>query len=137
MCVGLNAVRELCSRQPMAIDTTLLQDLAQYKSHRDKGVVMAARSLIALFRDRAPEMLHRRDRGKFAVMHMSGVVAADGSSRAGHVFGAQSISTDVAGAQYLRAVRIRDVLLAVLIMVVVFVGLFVSDCVRCALVERL
>ncbi|KAI8092331.1 SDA1-domain-containing protein [Gilbertella persicaria] len=76
MAVGINGIREICSRQPLAMDATLLQDLAQYKQHRDKGVLMAARSLIALFRELNPEMLARKDRGKTATIKMK-----DGSIR--------------------------------------------------------
>lgn len=76
MAVGINGIREICVRQPLAIDTTLLQDLTQYKTHRDKGVLMAARSLIALFREINPEMLLRKDRGKSATIRMK-----DGSIR--------------------------------------------------------
>jgi protein SDA1 len=50
----------------LAIDATLLQDLTEYKSHRDKGVMMGARSLIALYREVNPELLKRKDRGKEA-----------------------------------------------------------------------
>jgi protein SDA1 len=32
------------------MDETLLRDLAQYKTYKDKGVMMASRSLIALYR---------------------------------------------------------------------------------------
>ncbi|OAD71911.1 hypothetical protein PHYBLDRAFT_97053, partial [Phycomyces blakesleeanus NRRL 1555(-)] len=70
MAVGLNGIREICARQPLAIDVTLLQDLTQYKNHRDKSVMMAARSLIALFREINPEMLMRKDRGKTATVRM-------------------------------------------------------------------
>lgn len=76
MAVGINGIREICIRQPLAIDATLLQDLTQYKSHRDKSVLMAARSLIALFREINPEMLLRKDRGKTATIKMK-----DGSIR--------------------------------------------------------
>lgn len=62
--VGLNTVREMCRRTPHAIDATLLQDLALYKASKDKGVSMAARALIALFRVVNPALLHKRDRGK-------------------------------------------------------------------------
>ena len=110
MCVGLNAIRELCTRQPLAMDATLLQDLAQYKTHRDKGVMMAARSLIALFRDRAPELLHKRDRGKAAAMRMGGSGGAGGDDESAGggsamFYGSQHVSTDVAGSHYLLAVR--------------------------------
>ncbi|XP_071787434.1 protein SDA1 homolog [Asterias amurensis] len=64
MAVGLNAVREICSRCPLAMGADLLQDLVQYKTYRNKAVVHAARSLIQLFRSINPEMLHKRDRGK-------------------------------------------------------------------------
>eukprot|EP00047_Mylnosiga_fluctuans_P003731 m.230644 g.230644 ORF g.230644 m.230644 type:complete len:691 (-) comp12092_c0_seq1:145-2217(-) len=64
MAVGLNAVREVCSRCPLAMNETLLQDLVQYKSFKDKSVMMAARSLIQLFREKNPALLHRRDRGR-------------------------------------------------------------------------
>merc|ERR1740137_480421 len=40
----------------------LLQDLIQYKTHKDKGVMMASRSLMALFRELNPELLARKDR---------------------------------------------------------------------------
>jgi hypothetical protein len=44
----------------------LLQDLAQYKRARDKPVATAARALISLFRELAPGMLEKKDRGKGA-----------------------------------------------------------------------
>ena len=37
MAVGLNSVREICARCPLAMEEDLLQDLAQYKTHKDKG----------------------------------------------------------------------------------------------------
>eukprot|EP00123_Amoebidium_parasiticum_P010986 comp20446_c0_seq1/m.26000 comp20446_c0_seq1/g.26000 ORF comp20446_c0_seq1/g.26000 comp20446_c0_seq1/m.26000 type:complete len:691 (-) comp20446_c0_seq1:81-2153(-) len=67
MAVGLNTVRAICARCPLAMTPTLLQDLAQYKTYKkDKGVMMAARSLIQLYRTENPEMLARKDRGKEA-----------------------------------------------------------------------
>ena len=62
MAVGLNAIREMCNRCPRALDETLLRDLAAYKSYKDKGVMMAARSLIQLYRQEHPELLHKKDR---------------------------------------------------------------------------
>ena len=58
----LNTVREMCVRCPLAMTSELLQDLAAYKSFRDKGVMMAARSVIQLFRRTNPELLQRKDR---------------------------------------------------------------------------
>lgn len=63
---GLNAIREICSRQPLAMTDTLLQDLVQYRKSKDKGVMMAAKGLLSLYREVGAEMLKRRDRGKDA-----------------------------------------------------------------------
>ncbi|KAG0424300.1 hypothetical protein HPB47_028497, partial [Ixodes persulcatus] len=64
MTVGLNSIRELCSRCPLVMSADLLHDLAQYKSYRDKNVSMAAKSLIQLFRTVNPDLLARKFRGK-------------------------------------------------------------------------
>ncbi|GAO51190.1 hypothetical protein G7K_5301-t1 [Saitoella complicata NRRL Y-17804] len=67
---GINGIREMCARAPLAMNPTLLHDLTEYKGSRDKGVMMAARGLIGLYRDIAPEMLKKKDRGKNASMGM-------------------------------------------------------------------
>eukprot|EP00061_Rhincodon_typus_P018278 g47384.t1 len=64
MTVGINTIKEISARCPLAITEDLLQDLAQYKTHKDKNVMMSARSLIQLFRTMNPQMLHKKDRGK-------------------------------------------------------------------------
>ncbi|KAJ8730146.1 hypothetical protein PYW07_017184 [Mythimna separata] len=64
MAVGLNAVREICARCPLALGEDLLRDLVQYKTYKEKSVMMAARSLIQLYRQSMPDMLHKKDRGK-------------------------------------------------------------------------
>ena len=61
---GLNAIREICVRQPLAMNDTLLQDLVMYRKSKDKGVMMAARGLLGLYREVAAEMLKKKDRGK-------------------------------------------------------------------------
>ncbi|KUI55255.1 Protein sda1 [Cytospora mali] len=65
---GLNAVREICVRQPLAMTETLLQDLVQYRKSKDKGVMMAAKGLLSLYREVGADMLKKRDRGKNATM---------------------------------------------------------------------
>lgn len=65
---GLNAIREICARQPLAMSDTLLQDLVMYKKSKDKGVMMAAKGLLSLYREVGAEMLKKRDRGKNAAM---------------------------------------------------------------------
>lgn len=71
---GLNAIREVCARQPLAMTDTLLQDLVQYKKSKDKGTIMAAKGLLSLYREVGAELLRKRDRGKSATMGLrSGV----------------------------------------------------------------
>jgi protein SDA1 len=65
---GLNAIREICVRQPLAMNETLLQDLVMYKKSKDKGVMMASKGLLSLYRDVGASMLKKRDRGKEASM---------------------------------------------------------------------
>lgn len=66
---GLNAIRELCRRQPLAMERDLLEDLVEYRTSKDKGVMMASRGLLQLYRDVNPAMLRRRERGKYASTH--------------------------------------------------------------------
>ncbi|KAF4121694.1 protein SDA1 [Geosmithia morbida] len=72
---GLNSIREICARQPLAMTDTLLQDLVQYRKSKDKGVMMAAKGLLSLYREADPELLRKRDRGKDATIGlMSGTL---------------------------------------------------------------
>lgn len=79
VAAGINTIRAICARVPLAIfdaenenkpedeqEAPLLQDLVQYKTSKDKGVMMASRSLIALYRELHPKLLHKRDRGRAA-----------------------------------------------------------------------
>lgn len=63
MAMGINAIRELCARNAYCMSEDLLQDLAAYKTHKEKSVCMAARSLIALFRAKNPHLLEKKHRG--------------------------------------------------------------------------
>ncbi|KAH8728050.1 SDA1-domain-containing protein [Phaeosphaeriaceae sp. PMI808] len=65
---GLNAIREICVRQPLAMTDTLLQDLVQYRKSKDKGTMMAAKGLLSLYREVGAELLNKRDRGKDATI---------------------------------------------------------------------
>lgn len=66
MAIGLNAVRMICSRCPLAMGEDLLRDLVLYKSYKEKSVMMAARSLITLYREQIPALLHKKDRGRLS-----------------------------------------------------------------------
>ncbi|KAI0112227.1 SDA1-domain-containing protein [Nemania sp. FL0031] len=65
---GINAIREICARQPLAMNETLLQDLVEYRKSKDKGVSMSARGLLSLYREKGAEMLRKKDRGKDATI---------------------------------------------------------------------
>ncbi|KAF4975152.1 hypothetical protein FZEAL_8029 [Fusarium zealandicum] len=73
---GLNSIREICARQPLAMTDTLLQDLVQYRKSKDKGVMMAAKGLLSLYREVGAELLKRRDRGKDASINMKAGIQA-------------------------------------------------------------
>ncbi|TPX60670.1 hypothetical protein PhCBS80983_g01585 [Powellomyces hirtus] len=68
---GLNGLREICARCPLAMSETLLQSLIEdYKNTREKGPMNAARSLLGLYREVNPEMLRKKDRGKSATVNL-------------------------------------------------------------------
>lgn len=64
MAVGINSIREICARCPLAMNEDLLQDLVEYNSYRDKNVSMSAKSLVQLFRVVNPSLLKKKDRGR-------------------------------------------------------------------------
>ncbi|KAG6861893.1 hypothetical protein C0995_010599 [Termitomyces sp. Mi166 len=74
IAAGLNAIREVCKRQPWSMEEDLLGDLIEYRKSRDKAVTAAARGLLQLFREVNPGMLKRRERisqGKDASMGLA------------------------------------------------------------------
>ncbi|KAF6027009.1 SDAD1 [Bugula neritina] len=76
---------------------TLLQDLVLYKSHKDKGVHMAARSLIQLFRTLNPEMLHKKHRGKPTGLEAEGIADYAALSGRDHISGAEVLNSEEEG----------------------------------------
>lgn len=62
IAAGINAIREVCRRQPWAMEEDLLGDLVEYRKSRDKAVTAAARGLLQLYREVNPGMLKRRER---------------------------------------------------------------------------
>ncbi|KAK7306183.1 hypothetical protein VNO77_44109 [Canavalia gladiata] len=95
--VGLNAIREICMRMPLLMNEDLLQDLALYKKSREKAVSVAARSLIALFREVCPSLLIKKDRGR----------PIDPKARP-KAFGEVNVVTDVPGAELLQTIDNDD-----------------------------
>lgn len=90
---GLNAIREICARQPLAMTDTLLQDLVMYRKSKDKGTMMAARGLLSLYREVGADLLKKRDRGKDAtVAKLSGEVSGQryGQEEASEIAGLEA-----------------------------------------------
>ncbi|KAK9447381.1 SDA1-domain-containing protein [Limtongia smithiae] len=100
---GINTIREILTRSPLAIEADLLQDLTEYKGSKSKTVMMAARSLIGLYRTVAPELLARKDRGKTAAMEMSANAANGVDKRL--KYGVENIVEGVPGLELLEKWR--------------------------------
>lgn len=84
IAAGLNAIREVCRRQPWCMEEDLLTDLIEYRKSKDKGVVTASRGLLQLFREVNPGILKRRERGKAVSMgHTEGQAPAYGHVKGG------------------------------------------------------
>ncbi|KAJ2712837.1 Severe Depolymerization of Actin [Coemansia spiralis] len=97
MSAGLNTIRAVAQRQPLALDPDLLNDLVLYRKHKDKGVLMAARSLLLLYRQANPELLRPRDRGRDATQSLK----AGGPGSAPLAFGELRPAEGVDGAELL------------------------------------
>lgn len=85
IAAGLNGIREICARCPGAMSQELMQDLSRFKGYQDKGVVVATRSLISLYREVNPSILDKKDRGKdlsMQIKRVGGDVKALGTKRA-------------------------------------------------------
>lgn len=99
--VGLNTIREICSRAPLSINETLLQDLVEYKGSKSKPVSIAAKSLVSLYREIAPEMLKRKDRGKTATIEMQERKYNGISTNKIPQFGIENVVTNIKGIELL------------------------------------
>uniref|UniRef100_A0A8C4WT06 Protein SDA1 n=1 Tax=Eptatretus burgeri TaxID=7764 RepID=A0A8C4WT06_EPTBU len=93
---SLNAIREICARCQLAMNEDLLQDLSQYKSHRNKNVSTAARSIIHLFRTINPKLLHQKDRGKPSLLSAEHSVLKYGENTAlNYIHGAEVLGEEL------------------------------------------
>lgn len=93
--IGLNAVREILLRMPMALDESQIEYLCSFKSFRNKSVSVAAKSLINFFRDVCPELLPKKIRGRFTEVD-------DNNAMKNHIFGAQRVNDDIDGIDLLK-----------------------------------
>lgn len=84
---GLNAIREICKRQPLAVEAEELEDLTGFKDYKNKSVIMAASSLINLYREVKPSLLKKKLRG-------------EGEDQFGN-YGESKVYTSIPGVEYL------------------------------------
>ncbi|OII71916.1 uncharacterized protein cubi_00724 [Cryptosporidium ubiquitum] len=95
--VGLNTIREICQRVPLVMDKDKLLDLANFRKMNNKGVSIAAKSLINLYREIMPSMLHRSLMSKEAAMNIK-----DGNNDDNQLsYGYRKIDNTISGADLL------------------------------------
>ena len=100
--VGLNAVREILIRMPLALDEGQIEYLCSYDRNKCKSVSAAAKSLINYFRDVCPELLPRKLRGRFTTVDETNEIS-------NFVFGAERVAEEVDGIELLRkAEKIKE-----------------------------
>jgi len=64
MTIALNAIREICARNPNAMNKEQLQYCIAYYKIKNKSVSIAIKGLINLFRDLRPDLLEKKQLGK-------------------------------------------------------------------------
>ena len=52
--IGLNAIREILTRMPLALDASQIEYMVEFKGNKNKSVRAASKSLINFFRDVCP-----------------------------------------------------------------------------------
>lgn len=93
--IGINAIREILMRMPLALDPDQIEYLCLFRSFHNKSVSAAAKSLVNYFRDVCPELLPKKMRGRFAVID-------EDNEKANIVFGAQKLHHDIEGIDLLK-----------------------------------
>ena len=93
MCMGLNVLREMCIKNHLIMDEFHLNYLAEYKDYRNKNVSSAAKSIINLFREINPKMLHKKYQGR----RLEEAMAANPSEK----FGEDKVTETIEGAEAL------------------------------------
>jgi len=82
-------------RMPLALDEGQIDYLCLFRSHRNRSVSSAAKSLINYFRDICPELLPAKMRGRFTEIDEDNVVS-------NLAYGAEKLNYDVPGIELLK-----------------------------------
>lgn len=93
--IGLNAIREILIRMPLALDPDQIEYLCLFKGSKNKSVRAAAKSLVNYFRDVCPELLPKKMRGRFATIDEDNEIST-------FVFGQQRLARDIDGIELLK-----------------------------------
>lgn len=104
LTVGLNTLRGICERAPLALTKDQLMDLVQYRHMKTgKSVSCAARALLNVYREVHPELLHKSMRGKTAA-----IAVQQGTVKKVRAFGdSADVANDVDGIELLEAAKKR------------------------------
>ncbi|KAJ1608061.1 SDA1-like protein [Cryptosporidium canis] len=95
--VGLNTIREICQRVPLVMDKDKLLDLANFRKMNNKGVSIAAKSLINLYREIMPSMLHSSLMSREAAINLKGGKIDENALS----YGYKKIEDSISGAELL------------------------------------
>eukprot|EP01106_Pelomyxa_sp_JSP_P000305 TRINITY_DN1045_c0_g1_i2.p1 TRINITY_DN1045_c0_g1~~TRINITY_DN1045_c0_g1_i2.p1 ORF type:complete len:664 (-),score=157.16 TRINITY_DN1045_c0_g1_i2:256-2247(-) len=98
LSAGLNTVRAIAERCPLALGETLARDLVEYRKHQSHAIVTAARSLLKLVRQSNTALLQRKEKGK----------AAAEDPVAPLEFGEVAVHEDVDGIELLKKYRKKN-----------------------------
>lgn len=99
--VGLNAIREILLRMPLALTEDQIEYICLFRTHRNKSVQGAAKSLVNFFRDVCPELLPKKMRGRFTEMDET-------NAREQLAFGAEKLNYDIEGIDLLRKAEKKE-----------------------------
>jgi protein SDA1 len=100
--IGLNAIREILLRMPLALEESQIEYLCLFRSFKNKSVVSAAKSLVNFFRDVCPELLPKKMIGRFTTID-------EENAKKNLIFGAEKVNRDIDGIELLKkAEKIDD-----------------------------
>jgi len=100
--VGLNTIREVCRRSVNVLTEDELADLVGFRKHKNKGVMSASKSLINVYRELHPQLLHSSLRGREASVALGAGELAEGPQ-----FGASRALDGIDGLELLAKQRRR------------------------------
>lgn len=91
--VGLNTIREILTRMPLALDESQIEYLVAFRTFKNSSVTSSAKSLVNFFRDVCPELLPKKFRGRFTQV--------DDTNRE-ILYGEQKVAKTIAGTELLK-----------------------------------